>query len=274
MIDIKKIAKKLNLTIKDSDILIFKNLKTGYISSEPISYIFDDYPDSVVFKEIYSTEKIITETFEYNEKSIGSDIPLIPAHCFILGEDIGDDPIIYNSITGQLLFACELTWYEPVEILNTLEKLPALLKDVSDVDDFTTTNGKIELSKFDLSDIDSLLLSLNIPKTDQLVHFLLSLNVGTMECKFFDYFQKGTKLQAAVNLIYNKSLIIEKTKQHRNNTLNAPFKTSGNYNFLVFGEEIGGFSMGLDLNTYSIFIIEYDPVVAFKDINSFLEFVN
>jgi hypothetical protein len=274
MINITKVAKKLNLTIKDSDILIFKNLQAGNISSDPISYIFDDYPDSVVFKEIYSTEKIITETFEYNEKLIDSDIPLIPTHCFILGEDIGNDPIIYNSITGQLLFACELTWYEPVEILNTIERLPELLKAVSDFDYFAVIN-KIELSKFNLSDIDSLLASLNIIKTDELVHFLLSLNVGTMgERKYFKYFQNGTELQTFISLIYSKSLIIEKTKKYRNNTLNSPFIISGTRKFLVFGEEIGGFSIGLDLKTYSIFIIEYEPTLAFKDINSFLNFVN
>lgn len=273
MIDIKNIENKLNLKIKESDFLILDNLKAGNISSNSISYIFDNYTDSVVFKEIYNSEKIIKETFEHNEKMLDADLSPLPAHCFVLGIDIGDDPIIYNSITGQLLFACELTWYEPVEILNTIERLPELLKAVSDVDYFTVIN-KIALSTFNLSDIDSLLASLNIIKTDALVHFLLSLNVGTMEPKFFKYFQNGTEVQTFISLIYSKSLIIEKTKKYRNNTLNSPFIISGTHKFLVFGEEIGGFSIGLDLKTYSIFIIEYKPTIAFKDINSFLDFVN
>ena len=273
MINIKKVAKKLNLTIKESDFLILNNLRTGYISSDPISYIFDDYPSSVVFKEIYSSEKIIKETFEHNEKMLDTNLPPIPSDCFVLGCDIGNDPIIYNSLTGQLLFAGEPTWYELVEMLNTIERLPELLKPVSDFDYFAVTN-KIELTRFNLSNVDSLLSSLNIIKTDVLVHFLLSLNLGTMERKFFKYFQNGTELQTFISLIYSKNLIIEKTKKYRNNTLNSPFIISGSHKFLVFGEEMGGYSIGLDLKSYSIFIIEDEPTLAFKDINSFLDFVN
>lgn len=277
MINIKRLQREFNFTVKQSDVKVLQKMRTGYCSSEPIPYSYgpnEDDTDDMVVGEIYSTTNMIKETIRYNKMAEGSDLQPIPEKCFIIGCDIGGDCIVYNPVTSQISYFTELSWYEEVIILDSIHTFSSLLKDVEEYVEpvFPPT------TKFSISDVQHILTSLNIRENEILVNFLLYLDVGE---KYSDPYQyqsnnsNGIPCTGRFGMVYDVETMIKKTKKFRNKQLYERYDICTKANYLVFGEDVGGFSDGLDLKTYSIHLItnEVDCECMFPDIESFFKVV-
>lgn len=261
MININDIEKKLKFIVNVNDSTVFKSLKTGETSSLPIFYTFDSRTDAVVFSEIYNSKKIIEKTLSYKQKALRDDMPILPEKSFIFGSDIGGDPIIYDSVTGKVLFVCDITDFEPVVILDSIVSLPSLLQEIKEKlnedDDPTTTLSEVDISQ--------IIKSLNIVNNQKIRDFLLSLDIGVISSEDFKYLIHDNCYTSFLHCTYNKDLIIKK---------NASLKSNPTYNdFLIFAESGGGFPIALNLMNYSIYLMEIEISCIFDDIPSFIRFL-
>lgn len=266
MINIKRLQREFNFTIKQSDLKALQHILTGYCSSHPIHYCYgpNEYDtDTIVVGEIYSTTQMIKETIRYNKMAKNDDLPKIPEKCFIIGEDIGGDPIVYNAVTSHISCFTELTWCEEAIILESIQKFVILLK-AKEVYDETNFDQTIQ---FSINDINHILSSLNIVKNDIVVNFLSHLDIGIIISKNFNYSIFGNSYTSFLHLIYNMDLIIKK---------NTSFKNNPAYdNFLIFADTGHGFPIALNLINYSICLIDIknENACIFDDIDSFFKFV-
>lgn len=243
MIDINYIEKKLLINIKKDDLEVFNKLEKGRTNSIPICYTFENWDDEIAVDKIYSAKKIVGETKKYNKIALRDDIPIIPAHCFIFAIDIGGDPIIYDSITGNVLYAGEVTFYEQVVILQSLIEFYTYLIEVEVVS--TNKEEKINIS-LTTSNINDILEFFNISKNENLIQILYSLSNITYSP--FNYQDNGRTYTTSIGEIYNKDLIIEKTEELNNDK------------FLAIGCTTGGFIVALNLDDYKLYMIDDFPV--------------
>lgn len=277
MINVKRLQRKFNLTIKQLDIEVFQKMRTGYCSSELITYSYgpsENDTDEIIVEEIYSTTQMINETISYNQVAKENELQTLPEKCFIIGCDMGGDPIVYNAVTGQISFFTALSWYEEVIVLDSIHTFSSLLKDVEEYVEpvFPPT------TKFSIPDVQYILKSLNIVENDVLVNFLLELEVGENYSEPYQYESKeqsGVIYTGRFGMVYDVETMIEKTKKFRNNELYERHDIRTKAKYLVFGEDVGGFSDGLDLDTYSIHLITNAVYCdcLFGDIESFFKFV-
>ena len=247
-IDLNNIIKKLSINIKEKDIIIFKKIKTGEIDSSPINCHFDGNDDEIVISNIYTSNQIVKKTNEYNNQAIRDEFPPIPSESFIFGSDIGDDPIIFNSINGKIYYAGEFTFYEQIEIAPNLETFFSYLKDL---EINLINNIKSKVSKLTKEDVSIIISFFEQKENQNLINFLNDLLIGEGSFKVFNYMENNKTYTSIITKIYNKEEIINYNKD------------SAHKNFIIIGITGGGFQISLNLKDYNIYMMDDTPILLF-----------
>lgn len=217
LINLKKINKKLGVSLNKQDSSIFKKIKPGLYSSLDIPFLFDNNACNTSIHSILTTEEIIEATSNYNLKCKTDNIPIIDENSFIFAYDIGYDVFIFNTNTSSIYYSGEVTFYEQVLLHVNLTDIINSLVKIEEEDTF--------IFKFTDSEIDSL----NPQKNLHLYNFLSKIQYGIVDIDF-KYNYNENEVKDKISFIYGFNYL--KTINNDNNIF--IFGTTKNNKELAF----------------------------------------
>lgn len=260
MVDINYIEKKLLLKIKKDDLEVFNKLEKGMTKSIPICYTFENWDDEIAVDKIYSAKNIVKETKEYNKIALRDDIPIIPAHCFIFAIDIGGDPIIYDSMTGKVLYAGEVTFYELAELCSGIESFSSFLREIKPIKEELS----YDYSFFSEDDIIKIFLDLNLELSDSVFSSFKTMPYGIVNARSFEFLYNNSNYTSIIEKILNPEEIVIVTNEHR-------VKSLINNHTMVIAIDPAGFYICLSLKSLKIFILYEDQILLLDSLEKLID---